>query len=85
MGLGDRRRGDELRPPNYVLSYVERHALPFKVALDGGGALARAFGDVQLTPTTFVIDKRGRIVASYLGELDSPRLRALRERELAAG
>ncbi len=55
------------------------------MALDGGGALARAFGDVQLTPTTFVIDKRGRIVASYLGELDSPRLRALRERELAAG
>ncbi|HWI13197.1 MAG TPA: TlpA disulfide reductase family protein, partial [Burkholderiales bacterium] len=34
-------------PPNYVVSYAERNRLPFKVALDPMGELARAFGNVQ--------------------------------------
>lgn len=57
-------------PPNYVLNYVETRQIPFKVALDTSGALARSFGQVQLTPTTFVIDKEGHIVKRYLGEPD---------------
>lgn len=72
-----RERGFELiavamryDPPNYVLSYARRNALPFKVALDPMGALAKAFDDVRLTPTTIVIDKRGNIVARILGEPD---------------
>jgi peroxiredoxin len=69
-------------PPNYVLHYVARNALPFKVALDPIGAAARAFGDVSLTPTTFVIDRRGTIVKRYLGEPDFAELDALIERKL---
>ena len=46
-------------PPNYVIHYAEKNALPFKVALDPVGDIARQFGDVRLTPTTFVIDRRG--------------------------
>ncbi|MDB5958956.1 MAG: hypothetical protein JWP59_250, partial [Massilia sp.] len=46
-------------PPNYVLNYAQTRKLPFKVALDSGGDLARSFGDVALTPTTFVIGKDG--------------------------
>ncbi len=57
-------------PPNYVLNYVEKTALPFTVTLDPMGELARAFGDVKLTPTTFVIDRQGRIVTRILGEPD---------------
>ena len=70
-------------PPNYVLHYAAKNALPFKVALDPLGAAARAFGDVSLTPTTFVIDRRGTIVKRYLGEPDFAELDALIERELA--
>ena len=70
-------------PPNYVLQYAAKNALPFKVALDPLGAAARAFGDVNLTPTTFVIDRRGTIVRRYLGEPDFAELDALIERELA--
>lgn len=72
-----RERGFELiavamryDPPNYVLSYARKNALPFKVALDPMGALAKAFDDVRLTPTTIVIDKRGNIVTRILGEPD---------------
>lgn len=70
-------------PPNYVLDYVAKNRLPFKVALDPLGELARAFDDVRLTPTTFVIDKQGKIVARILGEPDFAKLHTLIERELA--
>lgn len=64
-------------PPAQVRTYVARTALPFKVALDTGGGIALGFDGVRLTPTTFLIDKRGRIVHKYLGEPDFERLHAL--------
>ena len=54
--------------PNYVLNYTETRKLPFKVAMDTGGDIAKSFGDVALTPTTFVIDKQGKIIKRYVGE-----------------
>ena len=69
-------------PPNYVIKYAEANRLPFKVALDPMGELAQAFGNVILTPTTFVIDKRGNIVLKITGEADFARLNALLEEKL---
>jgi peroxiredoxin len=69
-------------PPNYVLSFVQTRQLPFPVALDVDGAHARAFVNVQLTPTTFIIGKDGRILEQKLGELDFVKLKALLDREL---
>ncbi len=34
------------------------------------GEIAKAFGDVKLTPTTFLIDKEGHIIKRYLGNYD---------------
>ncbi|HMM47080.1 MAG TPA: TlpA disulfide reductase family protein [Thiobacillaceae bacterium] len=70
-------------PPNYVANFVETRQLPFPVALDADGEHARAFGGVQLTPTSFIIGKDGAILEQKLGELDFARLRALLERELS--
>lgn len=85
-----RERGFELiavamrhDPPNYVLSYTRKNALPFKVVLDPMGALAKAFDDVMLTPTTIVIDKRGNIVTRILGEPDFVKLDRLIAEKLA--
>jgi peroxiredoxin len=69
-------------PPNYVLGYVEKNKLPFTVALDPMGELAKAFGEVKLTPTTFVIDKQGNVVTRILGEPDFAKLHALLEEKL---
>jgi protein-disulfide isomerase len=66
-----------------VIHYAETNALPFKVALDPMGDIARQFGDVRLTPTTFVIDRRGMIVKRYVGEPDFAELDALIEAKLA--
>ncbi|WP_025916686.1 TlpA disulfide reductase family protein [Herminiimonas sp. CN] len=71
-------------PPNYVLNYAQTRSLPFKVALDADGALAKAFGDIKLTPTTFVIDKKGNILKRYVGEPDFAELHQLLDKALAA-
>jgi peroxiredoxin len=71
-------------PPNYVLNYAQTRNLPFKVALDTQGDLAKSFGDVNMTPTTFVIGKDGSILKRYLGEPDFDALHQLLEKELAA-
>jgi peroxiredoxin len=71
-------------PPNYVANFVQTRQLPFPVALDVNGEHARAFGNVQVTPTTFIIGKDGRILEQKLGELDFVRLRALLDRELSS-
>jgi peroxiredoxin len=56
--------------PNQVAAFAKGRALPFKVALDLDGAIAKGFGDVRVTPTTFVLDRRGRVLKQYLGEPD---------------
>lgn len=57
-------------PPAYVKNYTETRKLPFKVAMDSQGDIAKAFGNVQLTPTAFLIDKQGHIIKRYLGNYD---------------
>ncbi|MFN3715566.1 MAG: peroxiredoxin family protein [Thiobacillus sp.] len=70
-------------PPNFVTNFVQTRQLPFPVALDVDGAHARAFDDVQLTPTSFLIGKDGRILERKLGELDFSRLKAQLDKELS--
>ena len=70
-------------PPSYVVNYVETRQLPFKVAIDNTGAVAKAWGDVQLTPTTFLVNKRGQIVKQFVGEPDFAALHQLIEKLLA--
>ena len=70
-------------PPNYVLNYAQTRDLPFKVALDTDGSAAKSFGDVKLTPTTFVIDKQGNIIKRYVGTPEFSALHQLIEKSLS--
>ena len=70
-------------PPSYVVKYTEARKLPFKVAIDNTGAVARAWGDVQFTPTAYVVNKKGEIVKRYVGEPDFAELHQLIEKLLA--
>lgn len=71
-------------PPNYVLNFVETRKLPFTIALDTQGELAKSFGDIKLTPTTLVVDKDGHVIKRYVGEPDFAALHQLLEKALAA-
>ncbi len=70
-------------PPSYVINYAQTRKLPFSVAIDNTGAVAKSWGDVQLTPTSYVVNKRGEIVKRYVGEPDFAELGALIEKLLA--
>jgi peroxiredoxin len=70
-------------PPAYVVNFKETRQLPFKVAIDNTGAVAKAWGDVKLTPTTYVVNRRGEIVKQYVGEPDFAALQELIEKLLA--
>lgn len=70
-------------PPAFVVNFAQTRQLPFKVAIDNTGAVARAWGDVQLTPTSFVVNRKGEIVKQFVGPPDFSELNALIERLLS--
>jgi peroxiredoxin len=70
-------------PPAYVINYAETRKLPFGVAIDNTGGIAKSFGNVQLTPTSVLINKRGEIVKRFVGEPDFAALHQLVEKLLA--
>ncbi|SCC91606.1 putative thioredoxin [Thiomonas sp. X19] len=72
--------------PDYVKTFATAGplgALPFPVAMDTSGNIAKAFHDVRLTPTSFLIDKSGHIVKQYVGPPNFAELHGLISRLLA--
>lgn len=63
-------------PIEDVKALSARRKVPYLIAHDSRAEAARAFGDVQLTPTTFVIAPDGRIVQQTIGEVDMTQLRS---------
>jgi peroxiredoxin len=72
-------------PPAWVLNFAQSRQLPFKVALDNTGQVAKDWGDVKLTPTTYLVNRQGQIVKRYVGEPEPEALHQLIEKLLAAG
>ena len=71
--------------PEFVRHFAQSRQLPFGVTIDDQGTIAKGFGDVKLTPTTFVLNKRGEIVKRFVGEPAFDRLHTVIERLLKAG
>ncbi|AOY94230.1 thioredoxin [Cupriavidus sp. USMAA2-4] len=57
-------------PPAYVVNFAQTRQLPFPVAIDNTGAVAKSWGDVRVTPTSFLVNKRGEIVKRIVGKPD---------------
>ena len=55
-------------PPSHVVEMTKAKQIPYDVALDLKAEHAYAFGQVQLTPTTFLISSTGNIVMKKTGE-----------------
>jgi len=72
-------------PPNHVLNYTEKNALPFPVVHDSYGEISASFNDVRVTPTAFILDKQGKVIRRIIGELDFAALHTLLNNQLAIG
>ena len=69
-------------PASQVNQFATTYKLPFPVALDSTGILSHQFGDINLTPTTFLYDKEGKQIQRYVGTLDFAKLQSFLKKEL---
>ena len=53
--------------------FVKVHELPYPVGRDASGAIGGAYG-VEATPTTFFIDRQGKLVDRVEGEQNAAEL-----------
>jgi peroxiredoxin len=70
--------------PDFLNQFVQDRKLPFLVIHDLDQAWAKAWGDVAVTPTTFIVDRKGYVTRRYVGEPDFDALRQWLKEELAA-
>ena len=56
--------------PDNVIAMSEEKQLPYHVALDPLAKASKAFGNVRLTPTSFLIAPDGSIIMQKIGEFD---------------
>ena len=52
-----------------VRPYVARHKMSYRVVI-GTETVAQKFGEIDALPTTFIVDRQGRIAAHHVGLVD---------------
>ena len=62
-------------PPNRVVELSKRENIPYPVALDIQGNAIEAFGNIEVTPTSFLIDPAGNILQKNTGEINIEELK----------
>lgn len=56
--------------PDHILTMAKQKQIPYPIIYDGTSQIARDFGEIQLTPTNFLINPDGQIVKYKVGEMD---------------
>ncbi len=62
-------------PPNQVAKMISERKIPYPIAIDIEGNAVLAFGDVIVTPTSFLIAPDGTITKHTIVEMDINELR----------
>ncbi|MDH3513975.1 MAG: TlpA family protein disulfide reductase [Gammaproteobacteria bacterium] len=69
-------------PPIRVQEFVQRHAVPYPVALDVQGRVTSAFGGVPFIPASFLIGPNGITELNATGRLDTDKVGRILARSL---
>ena len=66
-----------------VLAFMKNNGLSFPAALDSDGKVSKSYG-IQAIPTSFIIDREGKIIVRLVGSIDwdTPKIRTALERLL---
>ena len=67
-----------------VLAFMNEYSLSFPAVLDSDGRVSNSYG-IQAIPTSFIIDREGKIITRLVGSIDwdTPEIRAAIESLLA--
>lgn len=63
--------------PDHVLEMQKEKNIPYPIALDLQSKVVKAFGNIRITPNTFVISPQGHIVKQQIGLWDMNELETL--------
>lgn len=63
----DHKGWDVIRP------FLDQHKINYPVVL-GGADIAKAYGNVRSIPTTFIIDRKGKVIDSHVGAMSEEQL-----------
>ncbi|MSR17190.1 MAG: TlpA family protein disulfide reductase [Methylococcaceae bacterium] len=64
-------------PPNQVIEFLKQYTLPYLMTLDISASFAKAFGGVNVTPTTFLLNQKGEIVWQKVGLFELAELESI--------
>ena len=67
--------------PDMIVETNQRMQLSYPVALDITGEANRAFGDIQVIPTSFLLDPDSKIVKKYSGAVTYDKLKKELEKQ----
>jgi len=70
-------------PPSHVISFAKKNNLPFPVALDVDKKIISQFNNIKLTPTSILIDHKGKIINTIIGEINFLEFNQLLEKVLS--
>ena len=57
-------------PPSRVMSFSKNYPLPFPVIMDIKKNIINNFDDVKLTPTSILVNHKGEIINTIIGEIE---------------
>ena len=66
-----------------VKNYVAKQGIPFEVMFDGDKAVAKKFLKTELYPTSVLLNKKGEVLKTFVGEPDFAALYQEIDKELA--
>jgi len=66
--------------PSDVITFTEDMHLPYKIVLDMSSEIAKAFGNIQLTPSYFLLDQKGNVIVQQTGKFDLEKIKSLIEK-----
>ncbi|NOL49936.1 peroxiredoxin family protein [Pelistega europaea] len=69
--------------PDAIQKFSEKYQLPFTIAYDKTGELAKQFGGIRFTPVAFLLDRQGNIVKRYIANYDEQEFIQTLEKTLA--